>query len=67
MLPMSGAPHWLDIVSRCTPFRYLVDAARAAFLGEYSAHTLLWGAAVAVGLVALSVVAGTRTFQRENA
>jgi ABC-2 type transport system permease protein len=67
MLPMSGAPHWLDIVSRCTPFRYLVDAARAAFLGEYSAHTLLWGAAVAVGLVAVSVVAGTRTFQRENA
>ena len=38
ILPMSGAPAWLNVVSRFTPFRYFVDAVRDAFLGRYTAH-----------------------------
>lgn len=36
LLPMSTAPGWLDAVSRATPFRYAVEALRAAFAGHYS-------------------------------
>ncbi len=67
ILPMSGAPQWLNVVSRLTPFRYIVDATREAFLGRYSGHEFVWGALVAVGLAIVSVFAGTRTFKRENA
>ncbi len=67
ILPMSGAPGWLNVVSRFTPFRYIVDAVRDAFLGRYSAPAFMWGVLVAVGLAIVSVYAGTRTFQRENA
>ncbi|MGI5201499.1 ABC transporter permease [Spirillospora sp. CA-108201] len=67
LLPMSLAPGWLDAVSRFTPFRYLVDAARAAFLGEYATATVAEGTLVAVALLAASVALGARRFQRENA
>ncbi len=66
ILPMSGAPKWLDIVSRLTPFRYIVDATRDAFLGRYTAHEFVWGVLVAVGLAIVSVFLGTWTFRREN-
>jgi ABC-2 type transport system permease protein len=67
ILPMSGAPRWLDIVSRFTPFRYIVDAVRDAFLGQYGAPEFIQGVAVAVGLAVVSVVVGTLTFIKENA
>ncbi|WP_084338865.1 ABC transporter permease [Actinomadura oligospora] len=67
ILPMSMAPGWLDTVSRFTPFRYVVDAARAAFRGDFSSPSVLEGAAVTVALVAVSVTLGTRRFLRENA
>ena len=66
ILPMSGAPGWLNVVSRLTPFRYLVDAVRNAFLGRYTTHEFVWGVLVAIGMAILSVFLGTRTFQREN-
>jgi ABC-2 type transport system permease protein len=67
ILPMTAAPGWLNVVSRFTPFRYLVDAARQAFLGAYSGSEFVWGVLVAAGLVLVSVWAGTRTFQKESA
>lgn len=36
MLPMALAPGWLDVLSHFMPFRYLVDAVRAAYVGEYA-------------------------------
>lgn len=67
LLPMSLAPGWLDAVSRFTPFRYLVDAARAAFLGEYATAAVAEGALMAVALPVVSVALGARRFRRENA
>ncbi|MFC6880931.1 MULTISPECIES: ABC transporter permease [Actinomadura] len=67
LLPMSMAPGWLDVVSRFTPFRYVVDAARAAFQGRYSSAAVLEGAAVMAAMLVLSVVLGAHRFRRENA
>lgn len=67
LLPMSAAPGWLNALSRLTPFRYLVEALRAAFAGHYASGTLAAGAGVAVVFTAVSLAVGTRTFLRYNA
>ncbi|MEU6040255.1 ABC transporter permease [Actinomadura sp. NPDC047616] len=67
LLPMSMAPGWLDVASHFTPFRYVVDAVRAAFVGDYASATVAEGAAVTTVLVMVSVTLGTRRFLRENA
>lgn len=67
ILPMSMAPGWLDAVSRFTPFRYVVDAARAAFRGDFSSPSVLEGAAVTAVLAVVSVSLGTHRFRKENA
>ncbi|MFE6785536.1 ABC transporter permease [Streptomyces sp. NPDC057680] len=64
MLPMTLAPGWLDVLSRLMPFRHLVDAVREAYIGHYTTPTLLYGVLVALGIAALAVTVGTRTFQR---
>lgn len=67
LLPMSLAPEWLNVVSHFTPFRYILDAVRAVFLGQYATTVVLEGAVVAVALAAVCATLGTRTFFRENA
>ncbi|MFE3636439.1 ABC transporter permease [Streptomyces sp. NPDC059168] len=67
MLPMSLAPAWLDALSHCVPFRYLVDAVRDAYVGRYTSAHMLSGALVAVGLAALTVTVGTRVFRTAGA
>ncbi|MFD0368997.1 MULTISPECIES: ABC transporter permease [unclassified Streptomyces] len=67
MLPMALAPGWLDVLSHFMPFRYLVDAVRDAYVGHYATTTMLYGVLVALGLAALAVTVGTRTFRRAGA
>ncbi len=67
MLPMSLAPGWLDVVSRCTPFRYATDAIRALFAGHYTAAVVAEGWAAALLLAAVGIAYGTSRFRRENA
>ncbi|WP_066365417.1 ABC transporter permease [Herbidospora mongoliensis] len=65
LLPMGGAPTWLDVASQATPFRHVVDALRALFAG--SVEGLGW-AVVGVGLfLAVALPLATRVFNRENA
>ncbi|MEU4405786.1 ABC transporter permease [Streptosporangium sp. NPDC023963] len=65
-LPMSMAPGWLDLLSRVTPFRYVLEAMRELFNGHYVNGTVGLGVAVTVILSVLCVVVGTRVFNREN-
>ena len=65
LLPMSLA--WLFTVSRFNPFVYVVDATRAAFVGDLASTTVLLGVLAAVALSVAAVTFGIRTFQRENA
>ncbi|MFB7503616.1 ABC transporter permease [Streptomyces broussonetiae] len=67
MLPMTLAPTWLDVLSHCVPFRYLVDAVRDAYTGHYADAHMLHGALVAVGFAALAVTVGTRVFRTAGA
>ncbi|MGW0732834.1 ABC transporter permease [Streptomyces sp. NPDC002851] len=67
MLPMALAPGWLDVLSRFVPVRYLVDAVRAAYVGDYAGPQMLYGTLVALALCAVSVTVGTRLFRRAGA
>ncbi|MFG2643394.1 ABC transporter permease [Streptomyces sp. NPDC048370] len=67
MLPMALAPTWLNVLSHFMPFRYLVDAVRDAYVGQYATATTLYGVLVAVGLTLAAVTVGTRTFLKAGA
>ncbi|MFD0024198.1 ABC transporter permease [Streptomyces sp. NPDC058382] len=67
MLPMTLGPKWLDVLSHFTPFRYLVDAVRDAYIGSYATTHMLYGVLVALGFAALAVTVGTRVFRKAGA
>ncbi|WNO72255.1 MULTISPECIES: ABC transporter permease [unclassified Streptomyces] len=67
MLPMTLAPGWLDVLSHLMPFRYLVDAMRDAYVGQYATASMLYGALVALSLTGAAVTVGTRVFRRAGA
>jgi ABC-2 type transport system permease protein len=67
MLPMTLGPGWLQDIARATPFRYIIDAMRGAFAGQYLTTIMLEGVLVAIGLAAACLWIAGRTFVRENA
>ncbi|MER5275522.1 ABC transporter permease [Streptomyces sp. NPDC002809] len=67
MLPMTLGPRWLDVLSHFTPFRYLVDAVRDAYVGSYATAHMLYGVLAALGFAAIAVTVGTRVFRRAGA
>ncbi|MBO0514086.1 ABC transporter permease [Streptomyces beijiangensis] len=67
MLPIALGPAWLNVLSHFVPFRYLVDAVRSAYLGQYATAQMLYGVLVAVGFAVFSVTVGTRVFRRAGA
>ncbi|MGW2229278.1 ABC transporter permease [Streptomyces formicae] len=67
MLPMALAPTWLDVLSHFMPFRYLVDAVRAGYVGGYGTTAMLYGVLMALGFVVFSVTVGTRVFKKAGA
>ncbi len=67
LLPMALAPRWLDVISRFVPLRYLVEAVRAAFLGQYGSTAMIRGALMAAALAAVSVFLGARVFRKAGA
>ncbi|GHG97628.1 ABC transporter permease [Streptomyces lanatus] len=67
MLPMTLGPTWLDVLSHFTPFRYLVDAIRDAYIGSYTTAHMLYGTLVAIAFAALAVTVGTRVFRTAGA
>ncbi|WP_330313752.1 ABC transporter permease [Streptomyces sp. NBC_00523] len=67
MLPMTLGPKWLDVLSHFTPFRYLVDAVRDAYVGSYATPHMLYGVLVALGFAAPAVTVGTGVFRKAGA
>lgn len=51
LLPLDGAPRWLELASRLNPLTYVVDAERALVAGT-------WGTDVLAGAVAAVLVCG---------
>jgi ABC-2 type transport system permease protein len=50
-----------------SPFRYIIDAMRSGFAGQYTSMVMLEGVLVAVGMAAAGLWLGSRVFIRENA
>src|SRR5579859_6215981 len=53
MLPMTLGPGWLQGVARISPFRYIIDAMRDAYAGQYWNAVMVEGLCVAVGTAAV--------------
>ncbi len=67
MLPMTLGPGWLQGIARATPFRYIIDAMRSAYAGQYANTVMVEGVAVAIGMAIVCLWFATRAFVRENA
>lgn len=67
LLPMTLGPAWLTRVSDFMPFRWIVDAVRGSFAGDFAGNSLLWGTGWALVLFVVAVWWGTATFRKENA
>jgi ABC-2 type transport system permease protein len=66
-LPLTLGPGWLQGIARVSPFRYIIDAMREAYQGNYFNTIVVEGIAVSVGMAALCLWLGSRVFLRENA
>lgn len=67
LLPMTLGAAWLQRISDFMPFRWIVDAVRDTFAGNFDTSHTFWGTVWAVALFALAVWWGTATFRKENA
>jgi len=64
LLPMSTAPHWLQVVSEWNPFSWAVDGARALFAGD-PGDPDVWKALLILGALTIASVAwAARSFAR---
>ena len=66
LLPLDGAPGWLQFASDLNPLTYIVEAERALFAGTWPADTVLAGFAAAAIVAALGVTVGVRAMQRSS-
>jgi len=68
MLPISRgfAPDWLYYLSRINPMSYVVEGARAAFLGNFAGSEFWVGLGVAGALASVGLGWATRTFTRQS-
>ena len=66
LLPMTIGPAWLQRISDFMPFRWITDAVRGVFAGDFAGNGLFWGTGWAVVLFALAMWWGTSVFRKEN-
>ncbi len=66
LLPLEGAPRWLQVASDLNPLTYVVEAERALFAGTYPADTVFAGFIAAAIVAALGVTVGVRTMRRSS-
>ena len=55
LLPMTIGPDWLLAASDWMPFRWVVDAVRTSFAGDFATSPLVWGSLWATALFALAI------------
>jgi ABC-2 type transport system permease protein len=66
MLPMTLGPGWLQGIARISPYRYIIDAMRSAYAGQYWNVVMVEGLCVAAGTAAVFLWLGSRVFVHEN-
>src|ERR1700722_1193341 len=60
MLPMTLGPGWLQGIARISPYRYIIDAMREAYAGQYWNAIMVEGLCVAFGTAAVLLWLGSR-------
>lgn len=66
LLPIDGAPRWLEIISSLNPMTYVVDAIRALFDGRFPLNLLLPGFAAAAATTAVGLAVGVHSMRSAN-
>jgi ABC-2 type transport system permease protein len=66
MLPLTIGPGWLQAIGRASPFHYIIDAMREAYVGHYGGAVMTEGITVAIGMAAACLCLSTMIFLREN-
>lgn len=66
LLPLDGAPRWLQVASDLNPLKYVVEAERALFAGQYPADTVIAGFVAAAITAVLGLVVGVRVMNRSS-
>src|SRR3954464_7984427 len=67
LLPMTIGADWLQKLSDFMPFRYIVDAVRASFSGDFGTGDVAWGTFSAAAVFLLAFWWGPSVFRKENA
>ncbi len=66
LLPMTLAPAWLQVVANFNPFKHIVEALRAVFLGNFGDPIVWIGMVLAVVLVVLGAWVGSRVLAAQT-
>lgn len=66
LLPLEGAPGWLQFLADLNPLAYIIEAERALFTGSYPTDTVAYGAIAASVVAALGLVVGLQTMRRSS-
>lgn len=66
LLPLEGAPGWLQTAADLNPLKYVVEAERALFAGSFTVDTVSYGF-IGAGVVALlGLFVGLRAMERSS-
>ena len=66
LLPMTLAPAWLQVVANFNPFKHIVEALRAVFLGNFGEPIVWIGLVLAVVLVVIGAWVGSRVLAAQT-
>lgn len=66
LLPMTLAPAWLQTVANFNPFKHIVEALRAVFLGQFGEPIVWIGLLLAVVLVVIGAWVGSRVLAAQT-
>ena len=66
LLPLQGAPGWLQTAADLNPLTYIVEAERALFAGTFPVDTVAYGFLGAGIVAALGLVVGLRAMNRSS-
>jgi len=66
LLPMTLAPAWLQVVANFNPFKHIVEALRAVFLGQFGEPIVWIGLLLAVVLVVIGAWVGSRVLTAQT-
>lgn len=64
MLPLDGAPGWMQFLVDINPLAYVVSAERALFAGDFASATVLHGIVAALTVAVVGLGVGIRAMRR---